>query len=217
MSFFDILQALIEFRSPNVFNPWRDYDQMDMLSGGPIVRQERLLAHFDCAPEFMLIGEAPGYQGCHFSGVPFTNEKLICSGKIPRVAQARFTTRDNPWSEPSATVIWSTLHDLGIASTTVLWNAFAWHPYAHGPYSDRAYNNRAPTKDELTRGSKALNLVLGHFLQTSTPPTIVAVGRIAQKTLTNLGVKYDAAVRHPSMGGATEFRQTMKKIVTEKL
>ena len=36
-------------------------------------------------PGYLLIGEASGYQGCRISGIPFTSERLIMEGVVPRL------------------------------------------------------------------------------------------------------------------------------------
>ena len=204
--------ALCTFRSRHVFNPWGERDPLDVAGPtgaggpGPGGRLARLQAHFATTPALVLLGEASGYQGCHFSGMPFTNEKLLLEGRIPRVqAAARLTTRPRPWCEPSATVVWGTLHALGLAERTVLWNAFAWHPFKPGD----PYSNRAPTGDELEAGRHVLDAVLAAFARAK----IVAVGKIAERTLRDLGREPDATVRHPSMGGANEFRAGLAALV----
>ena len=198
-------EALRAYRSPHVFNPWSDRDPLDCgdaagSSGlGPAGRLARLQAHFKASPALVLLGEASGYQGCHFSGMPFTNEKLLLEGRIPRVTvPVRLTSRLRPWCEPSATVVWGTLHALGLADRTVLWNAFAWHPFKPGD----PYSNRAPSRDELEAGREVLDGVLSAFACAR----IVAVGKVAERTLLGLGREPYATVRHPSMGGANEFR-----------
>jgi uracil-DNA glycosylase len=192
---------------PDVFNPWLQRDPWDTGFDGPLARGGRLLRHFDCKPKYLLIGEAPGYQGCHFSGVAFTSEVLLMNRAIPRIEPlaGRITTRPRPWAEPSATIVWRVLHSLGIAEKVVMHNAFAWHPHKPGiPMS-----NRAPTAIELKAGSEVLNAVIDHFASA----TIIALGRIAERTLAGLGVRVDHAVRHPSMGGAKKFERGMRKII----
>lgn len=192
-----LIWEIAQFRANNVFNPWAETDPLDV-AAGYLDRQGRLERHFTCEPRFLLVGEAPGYQGCHFSGVPFTNEALIYAGIIPRLSpENRFTTRDKPWSEPSATIVWRTLAELGIADKTVLWNAFAWHPYKPG----EPMSNRALSKAELEAGRDILGAVCERFKGAR----LVAVGRVAERTLKYLGFTPDGAVRHPSMGGATKF------------
>lgn len=205
----NIIEQFQSYSAPNVFNPWRDIDRLDSLGmHAPQARISRLQAHFNCKPSFLLVGEAPGYQGCKFSGVPFTNEKLILDGAIPRVASRnRFTTRERPWCEPSATIVWRTLHKLGIAGDVVLWNAFPWHP--HQP-SD-PYSNRTPSPAEITAGLQILEDIATHFHYA----TIVSVGRLAQHALSRLSRKC-GAVRHPSMGGAKEFAVGLAAIVESK-
>lgn len=198
------IDALIAFRAPNVFNPWGEDDPSD-INGGYFGRVVRLKRHLACSPSLLLIGEAPGYAGCKFSGVPFTNEKLLLEGKISRISlTGRITTRPRPWCEPSATIVWGSLHALGLADKVVMWNAFAFHPHKPGlPMS-----NRAPTREELLAGLPILRGFLGLF------PNVprVAVGKVAERTLGGLGIETLASVRHPSMGGAVQFRDGMQTI-----
>lgn len=198
---------LREFRSDNVFNPWVDSDPLDVSSFGAEARIVRLAAHLDRDPKYLLIGEAPGYRGCHFSGVPFTCEKQLCDGTVPRIGVCgRITTRKLPWSEGSATVIWGTLHELDIAERTVMWNAFFAHPHLPGA----PYSNRAPTRDELLCGMDILAMVVEAF----PGATRIAVGKTAATTLKNLNFRIDHEVRHPSMGGANLFRAQMRELAT---
>jgi uracil-DNA glycosylase len=200
-----LLNQLAKFAAPLVFNPWCADDPMDALPGGAEGRIQRLRAHFDCKPALLLIGEAPGYQGCHFTGIPFTNEKLILEGAIPRVSSTfRLTNRERPWCEPSATIVWRTLRELGLADRTVLWNAFAWHPHRAG----ELLSNRTPTPAEVQAGSVVLRAVIQHF--DGVP--IVPVGKISARTLTELGIAAQPAVRHPSHGGAAEFRAGLQML-----
>lgn len=198
---------LRDFSAPNVFNPWRDADETMDLEPRTAAqwRRIRLEQHFDCAPKFLLIGEAPGYQGCHFSGVPFTNEKLIIDRAVPRIhMNSAITRKPSPFSEPSATIVWRELHRLGIADQTVMWNAFAWHPHKPGDL----LSNRAPTRTEVENGSNVLRAVLNLFAHAR----VIAVGNIAAETLKRLDVTIAAKIRHPSMGGATQFRTQLAEL-----
>lgn len=201
----NLLTALRAYRSPNVFNPWRDVDVDDLHTDAAAQRCVRLALHFDCEPKLLLVGEAPGYQGCHFSGVPFTNERLIVEGRVPRIQAPRFTNTSKPWSEPSATIVWGALHELGIAAEVVMWNAFAWHPHKPGD----AYSNRAPTPAELLSGATVLRAVVA--LWPGVP--VVAVGKVAERQLKRLGVHVAAAVQHPAYGGAPHFRAGLAEFV----
>jgi hypothetical protein len=196
----------IEPRYP-AFNPWADVDPLDEdAEAAPSMRRLRLWSHLSAyKPKLLLIGEAPGYQGCHFSGVPFTNEALILAGKVPRLPPMRITTREKPWSEPSATIVWDTLHKLGVAEQTIMWNAYPWHPHRVG----EQMSNRAPTGAEIKDGLHLLSVVIRAFPEAR----VVAVGRNAEKALGLLGRNMDPAVRHPSMGGANAFREGMERLV----
>jgi hypothetical protein len=172
---------------------------------GPGGRRARLAAHFAGDIRLILAGEAVGYQGCHFAGTAFTNERLLLEGRIPRIKLVgRITRRDKPWSEPSATVVWNALHEHGLADRTALWNAFAWHPYKPG----QPYSNRAPTEGELQAGRD----VLAAMLDAVPEARVVAVGKVAARLLKHLGRTPSAELRHPSMGGASEFRAGLKEL-----
>ncbi|HYE70626.1 MAG TPA: uracil-DNA glycosylase [Aquabacterium sp.] len=213
-----IIDQLQSFSAASVFNPWSDIDPMDALGmHAAKARISRLEAHFNCRPSYLLIGEAPGYQGCHFSGVPFTNEKLILDGAVPRVKwNNRITTRRLPWSEPAATIMWRTLHHLGIAGSTVMWNAYAWHPH-HGACISKCcstcrpgdrYSNRTPTGAEVEAGLRILWDITAHFHEA----TVIAVGKVAARALAEISMPCES-VRHPSMGGAREFAEGLERIV----
>jgi uracil-DNA glycosylase len=188
----------------NVFNPWTQSDHAtDATGNGPRARRARLIAHFDTRAVRIMIGEAAGYQGCHVSGIPFTSERLVIAGVIPRVASdgARLSRRHIPWSEPSATTVWNSLHSLGIAHDTILWNAFPWHPHRRG----ELHSNRTPTRAECARGLEVLEALLEALPQVA----ILAVGRHAEAAVAATGRRC-TALRHPSMGGATAFRRGLQ-------
>jgi hypothetical protein len=197
------LDLLTGFSSPNVFNPWSSRDEKDCAGLGPDGRRRRLLQHFDCDPIMILVGEAPGYQGCRFSGVPFTSERLIINGRIPRITEpGRLTDRELSFTEPSATVVWGMLDELSIEDRVVMWNAFSWHPHKPG----NPYSNRAPSRSELIAGLTVLRGVLKHF---SGIP-VVPVGRKAEGSLRDLGIEAKPWVNHPSRSGAPLFREQLR-------
>jgi hypothetical protein len=204
---FDALRAHV---AEHVYNPWAQSDPMDLpvAQAGPAARLARLAAHFDVDARLIFVGEAAGYQGCHFSGMAFTNEKLLLAGRIPRVRiEDRITARPRPWCEPSATVVWGALHAYGLAEHAVLWNSYAWHPYKPGD----PYSNRTPTRTELESGKAVLDAVLNHF----TDAWVVAVGQVSGRTLRSLGREPVAVLRHPAMGGANEFRAGISQLARQ--
>jgi hypothetical protein len=201
-----LFELLVGKPGPQSFNPWRDYDpDTDLSRTAPAERLERLAAHLNCRPRYILFGEAAGYQGCKVSGIAFTSERLLMGGAIPRVAcTSRLTIRERPWSEPSATTVWGTLGDLGISGQTILWNAYPWHPHKAG----NRHSNRTPTTAERGAGMP----VLQGFLRLFPGTRIFAVGRNAEAALGALGVPA-TALRHPSMGGAAKFREGLRRSI----
>jgi uracil-DNA glycosylase len=205
--FFDLLVAPAPMA---VFNPWRDQDHgTDAIPHAAKARLARLRAFFDTRPRWLLLGEAAGYQGAHVSGIPFTSERLLLAGAVPRVdiGGQRLSTRTRPWSEPSATTVWSTLHALHRAEDTLLWNAYPWHPHRPGvPQS-----NRTPTPQERRAGLPVLEALLAAL------PGVrcFAVGRNAEASLADVGLAA-TPLRHPSMGGATAFRAGLQRALAEE-
>lgn len=192
---------------PGLFNPYRECCAHDSPDNGPAQRRERLFRHLDCTPDLVLIGEAVGYQGCRYSGIAFTSERLLLEGSIPRqqALTHRLSQRSLPFSEPSATIVWKTLYRLGVADTTVLWNALQCHPFKPG----NPWSNRTPDNAEVMQGQDALALMRAAYPRAQ----FVAVGNKAQLALTQMGI--DAPqVRHPANGGATKFAQGLEALLT---
>ena len=210
MSAFDLAKRLVDTLpsgQDGLFNPWRDTCPMDCNGNGPQAKLARLTHHLDVDPLLILCGEAPGYQGCRYSGIAFTSERLLLENAIPRIPAlpARLTTRTRPWSEPSATIVWKTLYRLGIADRTVLWNALQMHPHRPGD----THSNRTPTWAEIELGAPAMRILVKSFPNAK----LVAVGRKAEGLLQEMGVATAGAVRHPANGGATEFAEGLQAIV----
>jgi hypothetical protein len=190
-----------------LFNPWRGRCADDEPCNGPDAKLARLAAHLDCNPKFILCGEAAGYQGCRYSGIAFTSERLLLHGKIPRISQTshRLTSRALPYSEPSATIVWEALYKFGIQERTILWNALPMHPHKPG----KGQSNRTPTSAEIETGKPALQMLVAAFPSAK----VVAVGKKAQRALKSMGIPA-APVRHPAYGGATAFRRGLKRLVS---
>ena len=199
------LQSLQVPTGPHVFNPWMQHDPTtDVTRTAPRERLDRLAAHLSIKARYLFVGEAPGYQGCKVTGIPFTSERLILEGEIPRVNTdlERLTSRSRPWSEPSATIVWGTLNKLGIAEESILWNAFPWHP--HLP--QQHHSNRTPTIAERTIGLP----ILKKLLQLYPKGQVFAIGRNAEWSLQQIGHP-GIHLRHPSMGGARQFSRQLQK------
>ena len=145
--------------------------------------------------DILIVGEAPGYRGGRWSGVPFTAERdldaLEAAGEGP---YRRTSIRLNGWSEGSATMVHAALRDLDIEHRTILWNVVPAHPARPGEPN----SNRTPSAAEVAAGIVCLS-----WLETLTSPGLtIAVGRIAATA------RPDAVrVRHPAHGGAQDFRR----------
>src|SRR5215475_15606743 len=76
---------LKESPSAAVFNPWWQIDkQNDIGRYAPAIRRRQLAAYLRerlGKPKLVVIGEALGYRGGHFSGIPMTSERILLGKK----------------------------------------------------------------------------------------------------------------------------------------
>ncbi len=216
--------ALATYKSSAVFNPWGESDQQnDLDAQGPSIRRRQLTAYLQeriGRAKILLVAEAIGYQGGHFSGIPMTSERLLLGGlrhkgiepeDVFRLSPRRTSSpavKSEGFTEPTATIVWGFFKTAPVdPRSVVLWNAFPWHPYH---LHKGLLSNRTPSDDELIAGHRVLKqmLDLGRFR------TVVAVGRKSAAQLAELGI--DALeVRHPANGGAGKFRAQMSAIVAK--
>lgn len=216
-TFIEQLQALPDLQG--VFNPWRDFDATcDIGPEAPEIRASNLELYLAARlgqARLLLVAEAPGFRGAKFSGIAMTSERILL-GKQPAVPhEAVFdgekcrTSSPSIYAdgfiEPTASITWSLLLRLGLAPEEfVLWNAFPCHPHK----SNQPLTNRAPTPRELV----AAEHILPSMLELFPNAQVVAVGRVAQRTLRGLNYKVPN-VRHPAMGGATKFRAEIQSLL----
>ena len=77
----DFLRLLKKSPSGAVFNPWWEVDeQNDVGRNAPAIRRNQLRAYLQKRvgkANVAVIGEAVGYRGGHFSGIPMTSERLL--------------------------------------------------------------------------------------------------------------------------------------------
>jgi uracil-DNA glycosylase len=92
-------------------------------------------------------------------------------------------------AEATATIVRRVLSELELEEETLCWNVVPTHPHRSG----RPDTNRRPTRAEVEQARPFVDeLARGRC--------VIAVGRLAQAVL---GAPY---VRHPSHGGAADFR-----------
>ncbi|MCO3748016.1 hypothetical protein FA132_22020 [Pseudomonas aeruginosa] len=199
---FELARALVATLpkgSHTLFNPYTDRCVFDSEINGPEQRLERLAMHLDCDAKVVLIGEAPGYAGCRFSGVAFTSERQLLSGSVPRIKapEGRLTTPRLSFTENSATTVWGNLYKLHQQDHAVMWNALQMHPSKDGS----VLSNRTPTPAELAHGRAALSLIREAFPKAM----LISIGQKAKQLLRDAGLQADWQVRHPANGGVPEF------------
>ncbi len=186
-----------------LFNQYNDVegtlDRTDA-AGIRIRNLRNYLASIDSVPRILMVGEAPGPKGCRFSGVPFTSESQLCRREIHFWGQ-QSSKGLSPYSEISATVFWRALKPFH--QRFLVWNCVPFHPHKPGiPLSVRN-----PDDSEVARYVD----ILGGFYDILRPDTVIAIGKRALHALSTLGTE-SAYVRHPSMGGASEFREAVSEI-----
>lgn len=168
------------------------------------IRRENLRRYLEqtaaLRPRLLLVGEAPGYQGCRLTGIPFTSEHIMLNGVdgVPLFGAERGYRKTGEFErvrkEPSGTIVWSTIASLG--EVPLIWAAFPFHPHRAG----NPWSNRAPRASELEVGQRFLADLIALFQ----PMVIVAVGNKADQSLTQMGLTHHK-VRHPSQGGKADF------------
>jgi hypothetical protein len=216
-------------RSPQrigVFNPWWEVDQFnDATDRAPEIRRRQLLRYMQerlGSAKVVLVGEAIGYQGGKFSGIPMTSERILLGRKkdqgifpehVFKGFEGRRTSKESlkreGFSEPTATIVWDQILKAELSPYQfVLWNAFPWHPYdpEAGPLS-----NRTPDSEEFEAGHGVLTRIIDVLGKRG---VIIALGEKASKALRKVGIEA-RKVRHPAQGGARRFREEFKAVLEE--
>ena len=111
---------------------------------------------------------------------------------IPFTSERQLTGRGP--AEATATIVHRVLRELGVETDVLLWNVVPTHP-------GTTTSNRPPTRTEIAAGMPFVErLAAGR--------RVIAVGRVAERALG--GAAY---VRHPSHGGAREFRAALIELL----
>ena len=191
---FELLEA---YQGQNVFNQYHDCDPELERPDGPAIRRRNLRHYLETfsGAAYLLVGEAAGYAGCRFSGIPFTGEaQIVGSDCLPWACGLGFeqSSLGELWRERSGQIVWQAF---GGRRDCALWNAFPWHP--HG---EKSLSNRKPTRDELGSSTEVLACALAYFSKARA----YAIGRVSEAKLAELGVEA-VYIRHPSHGGKPRF------------
>lgn len=219
----EFIESLRETPAGNLFNPWWQNDpENDDYSNACEIRRHQLKFYLQerlGRTRFLLIGEALGYQGGHFSGIAMTSERMLLGlqkqkGILPQhiftsmmpCRTSRVEVRKDGFNEPTATIVWSHLLAIGLDPYDfAIWNALPWHPFNS---SRGMLSNRTPTDSEFSAGHARL----ADLINIMQPEKIVAVGEKAAVQLNIMGLDF-AKVRHPANGGAVKFRDQFSALI----
>jgi uracil-DNA glycosylase len=226
-----------------VFNPWWQVDrENDVDRNAPAIRRRHLRAYLRerrGKAKLVVIGEALGYRGGHFSGIPMTSERILL-GKKKDVLTALYERRylpgrvRNGGHRPPLQIIAGVRprrtskpgkcpDGFSEPTATIVWSLLLrlglkpqqfvlWNACPWHSFDPRRgmLSNRMPTQKEQSAGLS----VLKAFLDLFPCDEIVALGNVAASQLKELNVE-SHRVRHPASGGAKLFRQQIEKIVKE--
>lgn len=217
------LTGLAGYQGENTFNPWADHDERYEIENAVAIRRKNLedyLALRLGKARILLIAEACGYQGGHFSGIAMTCERMLLdlhpvvdSAMVLGHQGKRTSRKESPllkpiqqakgFNEPTDSVVWSACLEAGLdPNDFLLWNIFPFHPYKKG----NLLTNRTPADDELAAGLACTRSLLS--LTGSLP--IFAIGKKSENALTEAGFSV-TGLRHPANGGANIFRSQLKE------
>lgn len=199
-----LLALLTAFHGSGVHNQYRDAEaDLDRPDGAAVRRRNlrRYLEAFSRASH-VLVGEAAGYAGCRFSGIPFTGEaQIVGPDCLPWARRLGFeqSSKGEVWRERSGQMVWQAFDG---RRDCVLWNTFPWHPFGA-----KRLSNRKPRRTEIEGATGVLTLFLSLFPGAD----VYAVGRVSQDALARLGITA-VYIRHPSHGGKPEFLRGVQSI-----
>ena len=226
----------------NVFNPWQDYDEShDFDESSPKKRCCNLCKYLKARKnaKYILIAEAPGYQGCHFSGIPMTSERLILDDKNNtyglkglkrtsdyheqnnKLAKAKiYTTRYKEGKNIAKTVRKNGFTE---PTATIVWKQMVdvlqvsptdfvlWNAFPFHPWSEKygILSNRTPNKNEIKDTKDILSKFINLFDEKE---EIICIGNTSHNTLSEI-LKIDK-VHHPANGGAKDFRNEIQALIS---
>ena len=188
--------------TPSLFNLYNDVDSSVDLPNGAEIRRANLLNYlksFSRTPSILVIGEAPGKNGCRFSGVPFTCEAQLCSGTLP-FSGLQSSRKNRPLNEFSATRFWEVA--LPFHGKCLLWNTIPLHPHPVG----NVLKNRPPTVSEIADHQT----LISDIWRILKPKHVIALGRKAESALDTLSIP-NSYIRHPSMDRKKEFPSSLRQ------
>jgi uracil-DNA glycosylase len=224
-----------------VFNPWWQIDmENDISHSAAAIRRKHLASYFRerlGKAGLAIVGEALGYRGGHFSGIPMTSERILFgkqAGIVAALHQRRngdISIRAGRHGQPLQILLGITPrrtskpeicpNGFSEPTATIVWGTLLkigllpdefvlWNAFPWHSFEPRRglLSNRMPNKAEQLSGRP----VLKGFLELFGCEQIVALGKIAAAQVEQLGVNAHC-VRHPASGGAKLFREQIARIV----
>jgi hypothetical protein len=200
------IEALVEIKLENIFNPYRDVCPHCDQPNAPAIRRANLTQVLTAAiaggVDSIWLARDLGYRGGRRTGLALTDEQHLAShGARFSTTTLQQATQGPPVAERTAKIVWQALEFIN--SPILLWNIFPFHPHPPG----NPLSNRCHTRKER---HVCRDLQLGLMAQLN-PQRVVAIGRDAQLALADWGIQA-IPVRHPSYGGEAEF---LKRIAAE--
>ena len=185
--------------SSTVFNQYQNQIQIDNL--------KKYLINLEVLnPNTLLVGEAPGYNGCALTGIPFTSEFIISTHNNSGVLKGAKALGCQ--KETTATIVWGKLDNLNslgkLILPPILWNIFPFHSHKIA----NPLSNRSPITSELFYGIGVLNDLISLFPSVQ---SVYAIGQVAGNAINNLS-NFVTVIRHPSNGGKPKFNKDIDAI-----
>lgn len=194
--------ALKKLRSENAFNPYIHRCPIHDRPHAPRMRAALLSAVLYAAAErkvdALWVGRDLGHRGGRRTGLALTDDVHLAAHAARWGVETPNPTLSEPVPELTAKVVWEVLADHDEAVMT--WNVFPLHPHPPG----EPFGNRAHSAAEREMGLA----FLARMIRVVRPARLVALGGDAARALERLETGLPLIrVRHPSRGGAAEFRR----------
>lgn len=221
----ELLDLLRQAPKGYLFNPWWQIDpENDDYNNSCEIRRHQLQAYLEerlGKAHILLVGEAMGYQGGHFSGIAMTSERILLGKMLKKGISpddvftslqpsrtSKVEVRADGFNEPTATIVWEHMLASGVNPYSfAIWNSLPWHPY--NPEKGML-SNRTPTDSELSAGREILKVVIDMLK----PAMIIAVGEKAAIQMEAMNIPFHK-VRHPANGGANTFRMQITQLLEQ--
>jgi uracil-DNA glycosylase len=182
-------------------------------------------------PRVIIIGEAPGFRGCHWSGVPVCSEYIMIQEYNPKIkteyvksllfgyskGYRKTSDQAKGYKEATATSVWDIISRVVPTDEPppMLWNSCFVHSYQEG----NEKKNRNPNNTELNQ-----LLPIVKYMFTDLFPnikTVLVMGRKAEYSLTQLKKTPELShlqfeyIRHPSQGGKPACEAGITKVYSQ--